>query len=170
MIEGKEEMIHPYVTQLRFARSELLRGYADLSDADARVRIGPMNCLSWIIGHLATQENLYWVRLAQGQRLYPELRALVGNGSQPTTPPLDEMVSAWKVITTTADMYLDTLKPEMLKNHFELNEKPMKESIGTMLFRNLYHYWYHIGESQAIRQNLGHKNLPEYVGDLPEID
>jgi hypothetical protein len=163
-------MTHPYVIQLRFARAELLRGYANLSAEDALVRVGPMNCLSWIVGHLASQENLYWVRLAQGQRLYPELRTLVGYGSKPTTPPLDEMVSAWKVITATADNYLDTLTPEMLKNHFELEGKAMKESVGTMLFRILYHYWYHIGESQAIRQNLGHQNLAEFVGDLPEIE
>src|SRR5450759_338674 len=163
-------MIHPYVTQLRFVRSELLRGYDGLSAEDGLVRVGPMNCLSWIIGHLATQENFYWVRMAQGQRLFPELRGLVGYGSQPTTPSLVEMISAWKVIITTADVYLNALTPEMLKNHFELEAKPMKESIGTLLFRNLCHYWYHIGESQAIRQNLGHQNLPEYVGDLPEID
>ena len=163
-------MIHPYVAQLRFVRGELLRGYTDLSDEDARVRIGPMNCLSWILGHVATQENFYWVRLAQGQRLLPELRALVGHGSQPATPPLTDMLMAWKTITAAADVYLDTLRPEMLKEHFELEGKPMKETIGTMLFRNLYHYWYHIGESQAIRQSLGHKDLPEYVGDLPEIE
>ena len=163
-------MAHPYVVQLRFVRSELLRGYANLSLADAQVHLGPMNCLSWIIGHLATQENLYWVRLAQGQRLYPELRNLVGYGSQPSTPPLDEMMTVWKVITATADIYLDTITPEMLKDHLALDGKPMKESIGTMLFRDLYHYWYHIGESQAIRQNLGHPNLPEFVGDIPEID
>ena len=29
-----------------------------------------------------------------------------------------------------------------------------------------YHYWYHTGEIQAIRQMLGHSNLPEYVGDI----
>jgi hypothetical protein len=32
--------------------------------------------------------------------------------------------------------------------------------------RITYHYWYHIGEIQAIRQMLGHKDLPEYVGDI----
>jgi hypothetical protein len=35
-----------------------------------------------------------------------------------------------------------------------------------MLRRVTYHYWYHTGESQAIRQLLGHKNLPEFVGAI----
>ena len=33
------------------------------------------------------------------------------------------------------------------------------------LLRVLYHYWYHIGESMAIRQLLGHEKLPQFVGD-----
>jgi hypothetical protein len=28
------------------------------------------------------------------------------------------------------------------------------------------HYWYHIGESMAIRQLLGHTGLPDFVGDI----
>jgi hypothetical protein len=28
------------------------------------------------------------------------------------------------------------------------------------------YYWFHLGESQAIRQLLGHKNLPVFVGDI----
>jgi len=35
--------------------------------------------------------------------------------------------------------------------------------------RNIYHYFYHIGEASAIRQMLGHKNLPDYVGDMEEV-
>ena len=29
-----------------------------------------------------------------------------------------------------------------------------------------YHYWSHIGEASAIRQMLGHPDLPQWVGDL----
>ena len=32
--------------------------------------------------------------------------------------------------------------------------------------RMLYHYWYHTGESLAIRQMLQHADLPEFVGDI----
>ena len=35
-----------------------------------------------------------------------------------------------------------------------------------MLQRNFYHYWFHIGEAHAIRQMLGHQDLPQFVGDM----
>jgi hypothetical protein len=57
---------HPLVTQLRFARSELVRCLEGVSDEDALRRFEPMNCISWIIGHLANQEHFYWVLAAQG--------------------------------------------------------------------------------------------------------
>ncbi len=42
----------------------------------------------------------------------------------------------------------------------------MDQTVGSALRRVTYHYWYHIGETQAIRQMLGHEDLPEYVGDI----
>jgi hypothetical protein len=48
---------HPLVTQLRFARSEFQRCLDGVSAEDAVHRFGPMNCISWIVGHLANQEN-----------------------------------------------------------------------------------------------------------------
>ena len=76
-----------------------------------------MNCISWIIGHLANQENAYWVLVAQGQKLVPGLNDLVGFGKPASTPPLPEMWAAWRTITTAADAYLDTLTPELLQTH-----------------------------------------------------
>jgi len=39
------------------------------------------------------------------------------------------------------------------------------ETPGTRLHRTTYHYWFHLGESQAIRQMLGPtKKLPDFVG------
>jgi hypothetical protein len=46
-------MTHPLVTQLRFTRSELQRALDSVPDADARRRLEQMNCISWMIGHLA---------------------------------------------------------------------------------------------------------------------
>jgi hypothetical protein len=34
------------------------------------------------------------------------------------------------------------------------------------LLRVTYHYWFHNGENAAIRQMLGHTDLPQFVGDL----
>jgi hypothetical protein len=161
-------MTHPLVTQLRFTRGELLRCLEGISDEDAKKRLPPLNCISWIIGHLASQENAYWVYLAQDEKLYPELRELVGFGKPPSTPPLDQMWETWRTITSTADRYLDNLTVETLWTHFEHDGKQLDENIGTMLYRNIYHIWFHLGEAHAIRQTLGHEQLPEFVGDMSD--
>jgi hypothetical protein len=127
-----------------------------------------MNCISWIIGHLASQENAYWVRVAQDTKLYPDLHKRVGTGYPASTPPLDEMWEAWRAITAAADPFLDTLTTEKLQTHLEWQGKPWRESVGTMLLRNTYHYWFHCGEAHAIRQMLGHPDLPQFVGDMSE--
>ena len=159
-------MPHPLVTQLRFARSEFVRGLDGVSAEDALRRLGPMNCISWSIGHLANQENSYWVYLGQGLHLQPDLRKLVGTGQPASTPPLEEMWAAWREITTAADHYLDHLTVEVMDTFFVRDGKPVAESIGTLLQRNLYHYWYHLGEALAVRQMLGHTGLPQFVGDM----
>ena len=159
-------MPHPLVAQLRFARSEFQRCLDGLSDEDARTRFDPMNCISWMIGHLANQEHFYWVFLAQGKNVAPGLNALVGFGKPATTPPLDEMWETWRRVTTTADPFLDSLATAQLTTHFESRGEPAAESIGTMMLRNIYHYWFHTGEAHAVRQQLGHTDLPQFVGDI----
>ncbi len=157
---------HPLVTQLRFARSEFVRCLEDVSAEDAVRRILTMNCISWIVGHLANQEQRWWLFLAQGRLLVPGLNDLVGFGKPASTPPLDEMWAAWCTITQAADEYLDTLTTVTLQTHLVYKGAPRPESIGTMLYRNTYHYWYHSGEAHAIRDMLGHQGLPEFVGDM----
>ena len=160
--------MHPLVNQLHFARSEFVRGLQGLTDDDARRRIEPMNSISWNIGHLASQEQTLWVWFAQGKALYPDLHKHVGYGSPANTPPLDEMWDIWRTVTTTADEYLETVTSETLLTSFVENEKPMGQSIGTLMLRNIYHYWFHNGENAGIRQALGHRNLPQFVGDMSE--
>src|SRR6266540_3984655 len=155
-------MTHPLVDQLRFARSEFTRGLDGVSPEDAVRRVAPMNCLSWIIGHLASQEGAYWVLVAQGIKLHPELRDLVGTGRPASTPPLADMWAAWREITTAADVFLDTLTGEKLQTRLIWKGEPIKETIGTLLQRNIYHYWYHTGEAAGIRQALGHTGLPDF--------
>jgi uncharacterized damage-inducible protein DinB len=159
-------MAHLLVDQLRFARSELMRCLEGVSSADARRRLYPMNCISWILGHLANQENRYWVMVAQNESLYPWLNDMVGYGKPASTPELDDMMAAWQAITKVADVFLETLTPETLQIYLQWKGKPVDETTGTLLLRNVFHYWYHIGEAMAIRQQLGHTDLPEFVGDI----
>jgi hypothetical protein len=157
--------VHLLVTQLRFARSEFVRCLEGLTGEEGVRRIGQMNCISWIIDHLANQEQRYWIIFPGGQALVPGLYDLVGSGRPASTPPLDEMWAAWREITTAADATLDTLTPELLEGYYLRDGKLMDENRGTILLRHIYHYWFHTGEAHAIRQNLGHKDLPQFVGD-----
>lgn len=158
--------MNPLVTQLHFTRSEFVRCLEGLSDEDARHRLLPMNCISWMIGHLATQEQFYWVYLPQGKIIRPNLYELVGTGRPASTPPLAEMWQAWQAITAAADEYLQTVTPEMLTSHLTQGENKSRESVGTMLLRTTYHYWFHTGEAHAVRQQLGHVDLPQFVGNM----
>jgi hypothetical protein len=159
-------MPHPLVLQLRFTRSEFKRGLDGLTDEDARRRVLPMNCLSWNIGHLAWQEQRYWLYRAQGKVLLPDVNKLFAYGAPACTPSLDEAWAAWQTITEAADPWLDAVTTEKLQEQVLIDGKPSTILFGSLLERMIYHYWYHNGENQAIRQLLGHSGLGEFVGDI----
>jgi hypothetical protein len=185
-------MTLPLVTQLRFARSEFSRCLEGVSDEDARHRIMPMNCISWMVGHLAAQEQYYFLYFSEGKVPHPQLNKLVGFGHPATTPPLDEMWQHWTDITKAADPFLDTLTAEDLKIYPEQKTEGFEDSLfgmvsnevlekylakgsvkggesyGTRILRTTYHYFFHTGEAHAIRQQLGHPDLPYFVGDMPD--
>lgn len=161
-------MSHPLVTQLRFTRSEFIRAVKGVSDDDARHRFLPMNCLSWNVGHLAWQEQRYFLHYGQGRMLMPEIDREFAYGAPASTPSLREMVAAWKTITAAADPWLDTLTTDMLMQNVISNGKPIAYQYGNLLQRVIYHYWYHTGENMAIRQLLGHERLGVFVGNIDE--
>ena len=78
------------------------------------------------------------------------------------------MWTTWREITSAADDFLDTLTPEVMQTYLLWNGEPRPENIGTMLLRNIFHYWYHIGKAHAMRQMLGHTDLPQFVGSFGE--
>ena len=159
-------MSHPLITQLRFTRSEFLRAVKGVSEEDALKRILPMNCISWNIGHLAWQEQRYFLYYGQGQMLLKEIDKNFAYGAPASTPPLEEVLSAWRTITAVADPWLDTLTSSKLEEHVISNGKQIDRIYGNLLQRVIYHYWYHIGENLAIRQQLGHTRLPQFVGAI----
>jgi len=151
-----------------------------------------MNCISWMVGHLAAQEQYYFVFFQKGKVIHPYLNKLVGFGSPATTPPLADMWQIWHDVIEAVNPYLDTLTTEDLKPHLTQNtgskENGYKaatfagvskkalakgeirswENIGTMLLRTTYHYFFHTGEAHAVRQQLGHPDLPFFVGGMPD--
>ena len=162
-------MVHPLVEQIGFTRVEWLRGLELVSDEDAARHFGPMNCISWIVGHLAWQEQRYFLARAQGKVLFPELNDRYAYGAPMSTPALSDTLPAWHQVTQASQPYLDTLTTQSLEQELRLDGKPVGQSIGSAMRRMTYHYWYHIGEIQAIRQMMGHTGLPEYVGDIETL-
>lgn len=159
--------IHPLVLQLKFTRSEFIRALRRLSNGDATRRILPMNCISWNVGHLAWQEQRYFLYYGQGLMPYPEIQQAFSFGAPASTPNLHEMLESWGKITKMADPWLDSLTSEKLQQHFlKQDGKPGGTTFGSLLLRTIYHYWYHTGENLAIRQMLGHTHLPVFVGNI----
>ena len=161
-------MTHPLIDQLRFTRSEFMRGVKGITEEDARKRLMPMNCISWNIGHLAWQEQRYFLHFGQGQMSFPEINEQFAYGAPASTPSLKEVLSAWKEITALTDPWLDKLTTAKLQEHPIVNGKPIARITGNLILRVIYHYWYHTGENLAIRQGLGHKRLPQFVGDIDD--
>ena len=163
-------MPHPLVLQLRFTRSEFQRGLTGLGDDDAHRRIGPMNCISWNIGHLAWQEQRYWLWRGQDQILLADVNEQFAYGAPASTPPLAAAWEAWQTITHAADPWLDTLtSTELLQPRtFVSDGQTIELTFGNLMQRVIYHYWYHTGENLAIRQMLGHADLPEFVGNMDD--
>jgi hypothetical protein len=157
---------HPLVEQLQFTRSEWLRGLDGVSEQDGSRHLPPMNCISWTVGHLAWQEQRYFLQRAQGQLIFPELNTSYAYGAPMSTPALADTMRVWVEVIHASAPFLDGLSTQSLIEELFLDGKAVGQSVGSAMRRMTYHYWYHIGEIQAVRQLLGHTGLPEYVGDI----
>ena len=140
-----------------------LRGVGD--EAGAR-HFGQMNSIGWIVGHLAWQEQRYLLYRPQGVMLREDIQKDFTTGGPMSTPSLAETLAAWRSIIKASEPFLDQLTTQKLLVDLPLNGKKSGQTQGDAIRRMTYHYWFHIGEILAIRQQLGGKGLPEYVGSI----
>ena len=161
-------MAHPTADLLRFTRSEWVRGLRGVSEDDAARHFGQMNSIGWIVGHLAWQEQRYFVTVAQDRTPRPDIADRFRVGGPASQPDLDEVLAAWREITAAADEWLARVTTTDLLTGPTRKGKPPATSMGNRLQRTIYHYWYHLGENQAIRQQLGHVRLPQFVGNIDD--
>jgi hypothetical protein len=159
-------MTHPLVDQFRFTRSEFLRGLENVTEEDGARHFGQMNCIAWIVGHLAWHEQRTFLMRPQNIILFPKLNEVFANGAPMSTPSFKEMLETWSAVSKAADPYLDSLTTETLLTDLLHNGGSVGQTRGSALRRITYHYWFHTGEILAIRQMIGGKDLPEYVGDI----
>jgi hypothetical protein len=161
-----DRLTQPLVDQLRFTRSEFRRGLRGTPEPDGARRLEPMNSIGWIVAHMAWHEQRYWLTRALNSTPEPELNEIAANGGPATTPSLKAMIAAWAVVTAAADPWLDGLTADDLAG--DLPGSGPRRTIGSALQRVTYHYWFHTGEILAIRQVLGHRRLPEFVGNIDD--
>ncbi|MBL8077662.1 MAG: DinB family protein [Anaerolineales bacterium] len=159
-------MTHPLVDQIRFTRSEWLRGLAGTTEEDGARHFGQMNSIGWIVGHLAWHEQRTFLQRPQNIILFPELNEIFAYGAPMSTPSLKQMLGTWHAVTAESEAYLDSLTTESLLLDLPVNGESVGQIRGTVLRRITYHYWYHLGEILSIRQMIGGKDLPDFVGDI----
>jgi len=150
--------LHTLVQIQELTRKEFERGLEGVTDEDARKRIEPMNCISWIIGHVASQRYSYFVEWPKGQKADPKYRQF-GFGNPASQPSLEEVMDLWQESCNEADAWLLTATNESLQSPAL---SPRGESGGTLLVRHIAHTWFHLGELISIRQILGHQS-PQFV-------
>jgi len=153
------------VNQLHFTRGEFRKGFQGVSEQDGSKRLLPVNSIGWIVGHLAWHEQYYWLTRAQGITLFPQLNELTAFKGPASQPSLKEMAACWEEVTRKTEPYLENLQEKDLLVCMLVGGRELTFNIGTMLSRVIYHYWYHTGEMQAVRQLLGHADLPDFVSD-----
>jgi DinB superfamily len=159
-------MAHPLVDQLRFTRREWLRALDGVPEPDGMIRLQPMNSIGWIVFHLAWHEQRDFVTRIQGGTPVPAANEHGANGRPGSTPPLPEALAAWRAVIAAADPALDALDTAGMEAWLPNTRQPRARLVGSTVQRVIYHYWFHVGEITAIRQILGHADVPEFVGDI----
>src|SRR5256885_13783519 len=99
----------------------------------------PMNCISWNVGHLAWQEQRYFLTFAQDKVLLPKIQEDFRSGGPASTPSLAEMQTAWQTITRAADEWLDVVTTETLLQIYNHPSGKWSTSFGNLLQRVIYH-------------------------------
>lgn len=141
----------------QFALSEFARGLEGLTDDEAQARMAKaggaeMNSISWTVAHISS----HWLG-------HPErLRRFAPGSDDPTPPPLDEARGSFDEARTLTNQRLPNA------DESQLASKPPAyrgESAGTGVMRATLHTWFHIGEINAIRQQLGHTEIA-FVGQM----
>jgi hypothetical protein len=149
--------MYPLTDMAAFALSEFERGLKGLSDEDARKRLTKadgteMNAISWTIGHIAG----HWLHRP------PHLQRYAMGSVDATPPPLAEMLALLEDAKAFSASWLPRAD-EALLARIPPDGSTGGENVGTALMRATLHTWFHAGEINAIRQMLGHREIP-FVG------
>lgn len=154
----------------RFTFSEFERGFAGLTEEEARKRIeksdgSQMNAATWTVKHISVPW-LFAHTLGTGAPMPSGMRDYFGAGADPTPPSVDDAFALFEQAKSSTEGWLPGATDELLSTKREGGPMP-NENIGTLYLRAVLHSWFHIGEINATRQLLGHPAIP-FVGQLSD--
>jgi len=152
----------PRLVRLLWDAFDELERVAGALPAPGRGRaIGRLNAGSWIVAHLAKQQDDYWNVGVQG--LDPDvwlLKQRVGFGDEPSVPDFAEAVAAFGRVRARAIPYLRALRGEDLDA--VVRRRPGssgEQTAGELLSRSVGHCFAHTGELAAIASLVGAPDL-----------
>src|SRR5215472_17508110 len=99
-----------------------------------------MNSSSWNVGHLAWQEQRYWLGFGQGTVVRPEVQEFA-TGKPASVPYTEDVWSAWNDIINESKPWLNRLTTAELVKSIVHNGREMPFTFGNLILRTIYHYW-----------------------------
>ena len=152
----------PRLVRLLWDAFDELERVAEALPAPGRGRaIGRLNAGSWIVAHLAKQQDDYWNVGVQG--LDPDVWLLeqrVGFGDEPSVPDFAEAVAAFGRVRARAIPYLRARRGADIDT--VVLQRPSsggEQTAGELLSRSIGHCFAHTGELASIASLVGAPDL-----------
>lgn len=146
-------MTHALIGQFLLTNDQVKKYYLDLSDDDIKAVFKPINCIGWLIGHMALG-NYQFLFKNIGNDI-PEDAKLYGNGQPHSTPDRDLIINMWEDSADNLKNWIINVSDDDLINNMTGKMKDEKVNLGTDLSRMMFHTWNHLGEIASVRQLLG---------------
>jgi uncharacterized damage-inducible protein DinB len=131
-----------------------------LTQADSLLQPQPGgNCLNWVLGHLLTNQVEIIQALGGMPPFNPAQVARYDRNSEPIhgeeegVLPLNTLVSMHDQTHETINQLLDSTKEEDFEKETQSSER--KTTLGWRVFFLHFHYTYHLGQLEYLRQLAG---------------
>ena len=174
-------MFHP-IQLASFALMHFEYFLDSLTDAEARRRLRKedgteMNAISWIVGHVSWQWTVHALAAAPGpderlERLLADHQGFGNRGGRidPTPPPLAEVRALLRRTREASRWVIDATDADFDREGREGFRHPSGQNQGSLLMRAVLHTWAHGGEINAIRQMMGHSEIPFVMFMMGNMD
>lgn len=132
----------------------------DLTHTDSLLQPQPGgNCLNWVLGHLITSQLAIISAIGGVPPFNVELVARYErdsepiHGDEPGVLELSVLLEKLEQVNSTVDTLLGGLDEPTLSREIQIGERKM--TLGWRIFFLHFHYTYHIGQLEYLRQLAG---------------